>query len=170
MAGISRVAVVAAAEALGAGEVNVAQARVIVESLDALPDDLGDDLLVKAEAYLVEQAGSFGPRELRHLGRGVLEHLAPEIADEAEHRHRARQRVSDCALRRPGAAAPQLRPRTGADGPRFWPGAVVMMLVATMTAALVTAGGRSAWFRRASLERLLLFAVTLYLLPPAANN
>ena len=27
----------------------------------------------------------FGPRELRHLGRGVLEHLAPEVADEAEY-------------------------------------------------------------------------------------
>jgi len=28
----------------------------------------------------------------------------------------------------------------------FWPGAVVMMLVATVTAAFVTNGGRSAWF------------------------
>ena len=64
---------------------NLAQARVIVEALDALPDDLGDDLVVKAEAYLVEQAAVFGPRELRHLGRGVLEHLAPEVADEAEY-------------------------------------------------------------------------------------
>ena len=73
------------AGALGDGDLNLAQARVIVEALDALPDDLGDDLTVKAEAYLVEQAGSFGPRELRHLGRGVLEHLAPEIADEAEY-------------------------------------------------------------------------------------
>ena len=73
------------ADALGVGEVNLAQARVIVEALEALPEDLGDDLIVKAEAYLVEQAGSFGPRELRHLGRGVLEHLAPEIADEAEY-------------------------------------------------------------------------------------
>ena len=73
------------ADALGAGEVNLAQARVIVEAMEALPDELGDDLVVKAEAYLVEQAGSFGPRELRHLGRGVLEHLAPEIADEAEY-------------------------------------------------------------------------------------
>ena len=53
--------------------------------METLPEDLGDDLVVKAEAYLVEQAASFGPRELRHLGRGVLEHLAPEIADEAEH-------------------------------------------------------------------------------------
>ena len=73
------------AAALGAGDVNLAQARAIVESLDALPDDLGDDLTVKAESYLVEHAGVFGPRELRHLGRGVLEHLAPEIADEAEY-------------------------------------------------------------------------------------
>jgi hypothetical protein len=73
------------ADALGAGEVNVAQARVVVEALAALPDDLGDDLVSKAEAYLVEQAQVFGPRELRHLGRGVLEHLAPEVADEAEY-------------------------------------------------------------------------------------
>ncbi len=73
------------ADALGAGDLNLAQARVIVEALDALPDDLGDDLIVKAEAYLVEQAEVFGPRELRHLGRGVLEHLAPEVADEAEY-------------------------------------------------------------------------------------
>ena len=73
------------AEGLVAGEVNVARARVIVEVLDELPTDLGDDLRVKAEAYLVEQAEAFGPRELRHLGRGVLEHLAPEIADQAEY-------------------------------------------------------------------------------------
>jgi Ca2+:H+ antiporter len=29
---------------------------------------------------------------------------------------------------------------------QFWPGAVVMMLIATMTAFLVTNSGRSAWF------------------------
>ena len=75
---------------------------MIVEALDALPGDLGEDLAVKAEAYLVEQAQVFGPRELRRLGRGVLEHLAPEIADEAEyqrlldeeHRARAATRLS----------------------------------------------------------------------------
>jgi hypothetical protein len=73
------------ADALGAGDLNVAQARVIVEAMEALPEGLGDDLVAKAEAYLVEEAAVFGPRELRHLGRGVLEHLAPEIADEAEY-------------------------------------------------------------------------------------
>ena len=29
---------------------------------------------------------------------------------------------------------------------QFWPGAVVMMLIATMTASMLTSGGRSAWF------------------------
>src|SRR5215204_930435 len=94
------------ADALGAGDVNLAQARVIVEALDALPDELGDDLVVKAEAYLVEQAASFGPRELRHLGRGVLEHLAPEIADEADY-----QRLLAEETRARAATRLELRPR-----------------------------------------------------------
>ena len=94
------------ADALGAGDVNVAQARVIVEALDALPDELGDDLVVKAEAYLVEQAAVFGPRELRHLGRGVVEHLAPEVADEA-----AYQRLLAEETRAQAATRLELRPR-----------------------------------------------------------
>lgn len=72
------------ADALAAGAVNLAQTRAIVESLDALPDDLGADLSAKAEGFLVERAAALGPRELCNLGRGVLHHLAPEIADETE--------------------------------------------------------------------------------------
>jgi Ca2+:H+ antiporter len=50
---------------------------------------------------------------------------------------------------------------------QFWPGAVVMMLIATMTAALVTNSGRSAWFVGVLvLTVYLIFAMTLYLLPP----
>jgi Ca2+:H+ antiporter len=53
----------------------------------------------------------------------------------------------------------------------FWPGAVVMILVATLTAALVTNGGRSAWFVGALINIVyLVFAMTLYLLPPAAEH
>jgi Ca2+:H+ antiporter len=53
---------------------------------------------------------------------------------------------------------------------QFWPGAVVMMLFATLTAALVTNSGRSAWFVGVSvLVVYLIFAMTLYLLPPAAR-
>ena len=37
---------------------------------------------------------------------------------------------------------------------QFWPGAVVMMLIATLTAALVTNSGRSAWFPGAGVDGL----------------
>jgi Ca2+:H+ antiporter len=50
---------------------------------------------------------------------------------------------------------------------QFWPGAVVMMLIATLTASLVTNSGRSAWFVGVlTLMVYLIFAMTLYLLPP----
>jgi Ca2+:H+ antiporter len=50
---------------------------------------------------------------------------------------------------------------------QFWPGAVVMMLIATLTAALVTNSGRSAWFGGVLVLMVyLIFAMTLYLLPP----
>jgi Ca2+:H+ antiporter len=53
---------------------------------------------------------------------------------------------------------------------RFWPGAVVMMLIATLTAALVTNSGRSAWFVGVLVLMVyLIFALTLYLLPPGAR-
>ena len=49
----------------------------------------------------------------------------------------------------------------------FWPGAVVMMFIATLTATVVTSGGRSAWFVGVLLLAVyLVFAMTLYLLPP----
>jgi Ca2+:H+ antiporter len=51
---------------------------------------------------------------------------------------------------------------------RFWPSAVVMMFFATLTASLVTTGGRSAWFVGVLVIMVyLIFAMTLYLLPPA---
>ncbi len=50
---------------------------------------------------------------------------------------------------------------------QFWPGAVVMMIVATLTAVFVTNGGRSAWFVGVLLLMVyLIFAMTLYLMPP----
>jgi Ca2+:H+ antiporter len=50
---------------------------------------------------------------------------------------------------------------------QFWPGAVVMMLIATLTAAFVTVGGRSAWFVGVLVLMVyLIFAMTLYVLPP----
>jgi Ca2+:H+ antiporter len=53
---------------------------------------------------------------------------------------------------------------------QFWPGAVVMVLIATMTASLLTNSGRSAWFvGTLMLMVYAIFAMTLYLLPPRAQ-
>jgi Ca2+:H+ antiporter len=61
-------------------------------------------------------------------------------------------------------------------GPRpmdlqFWPGAVMMMLIATLAAALVTSSGRSTWFVGVFVLMVyLVFAMTLYLLPPRQSE
>src|SRR5215468_6067038 len=53
---------------------------------------------------------------------------------------------------------------------QFWPGAVVMVFVATLVAAFVTSSGRSAWFIGVLLLFVYaVFAVTLYMLPPQAQ-
>ena len=52
----------------------------------------------------------------------------------------------------------------------FWPGAVAMILIATTIACLVTSSGRSAWFLGVLLIMVyLIFAVTLYVVPPHAH-
>ena len=49
----------------------------------------------------------------------------------------------------------------------FWPGAVVMMLIATLTANQVAGNGRAAWFSGVLILGVyLVLAITLYLLPP----
>lgn len=50
---------------------------------------------------------------------------------------------------------------------QFWPGSVVMVLIATITAVLTAGNGRSAWFLGVMcLMVYAIFAMTLYLLPP----
>lgn len=81
------------------GRVNIEQARVIAQALDDLPADLEPEILVKAEAHLVAEAGHYGPDKLRILGRKVLEVVAPDVYDDQERRRledeerRARQRT-----------------------------------------------------------------------------
>ncbi len=71
--------------ALGQGEVNLAQASVIGHALDELPaEKVSAEELARAEAYLVAKAAEFGPRELRILGRRILDIVAPEIGEQHE--------------------------------------------------------------------------------------
>jgi Ca2+:H+ antiporter len=52
---------------------------------------------------------------------------------------------------------------------QFWPGAVAMMLIATLTASMVANTGRSAWFVGVLVMMVyFIFAMTLYLMPPQA--
>lgn len=92
-------------DALAAGRVNLDQARVILEAVEALPvEDLGPALVADAEAHLVGLADLDGdlrldPKALRIAGAKVLEVLAPDLAEEHE------RKALDDAERRAAATA-----------------------------------------------------------------
>ena len=53
---------------------------------------------------------------------------------------------------------------------QFWPGAVSMVMIATITACFITNSGRSAWFIGVLLLFIyLIFAMTLYVVPPGTH-
>jgi Ca2+:H+ antiporter len=53
---------------------------------------------------------------------------------------------------------------------QFWPGAISMIMLSTLTAFLFSSSGRSAWFVGALVVMVyLVFALALYLLPPTAQ-
>ena len=74
----------ALAEAMRDGAVTHAQAQVIHRAVEALPDSVDADTVVRAEAHLVQQAAEFGPKELGRIGRRILDVVAPEIAEAVE--------------------------------------------------------------------------------------
>jgi len=83
-----------------AGDVSVAQARVITRGLDDLPSSLGPDLAARAEETLVGLCDRHRPSELRRLAARILDVVAPDIAEaelakklEAEE-DRAREKAS----------------------------------------------------------------------------
>jgi Ca2+:H+ antiporter len=54
---------------------------------------------------------------------------------------------------------------------QFWPGAVTMVMISTVTATFVTNSGRSAWFIGALLIFIYaIFAMTLYMVPPGSQG
>jgi hypothetical protein len=87
------------AAGLRVGSVSSDQAHFIIRAVEALPDDLATDLVVKAEHLLISDAADFDPHHLQILGRRILEVVAPDIADAAEaaaleeQERRARQRT-----------------------------------------------------------------------------
>jgi hypothetical protein len=106
----------ALASGLRDGEVTVAQAQVIARALGDLPDEVPDDIVERAESVLVGHAASYGPRQLAHLGRRIIDVVAPEIAEAAEARRlaaleAAAQRATRLTLRRVGDGTTRLSGR-----------------------------------------------------------
>lgn len=73
-------ALLTAAEA--SGEVTGEQGSVIAHGLSLLPEDLGADVLARCEGTLVGLAASLDPGDLAQAVWRVLEHEAPERAEE----------------------------------------------------------------------------------------
>ncbi|MFC5729071.1 MULTISPECIES: HNH endonuclease signature motif containing protein [Nocardioides] len=110
--------------ALAQGRISVEHARVVVEALDALPDQIPGcstfesrtALVTRAEEHLVAQAQLFTPRELKVLGRRILEAVAPDAADAVEQalldkEERQALRETFLELGRRGDGTTQLRGR-----------------------------------------------------------
>jgi len=68
---------------MAAGAFTEAHARAIIDSLDALPDDVPVEVVSRAEVDLCELATKHQPAEIRILGKSILDNVAPEIAEEA---------------------------------------------------------------------------------------
>ncbi|MFL6061180.1 MAG: DUF222 domain-containing protein [Marmoricola sp.] len=72
---------------LASGGMNQAQAEVIVDALDALDlPRLDATVIADAETHLVALAQEFAPKQLRILGRRILDVVAPEIGEQQEAR------------------------------------------------------------------------------------
>ena len=110
--------------AVHAGQVSIAQARVITRCLDDLtavarehPDcAISPHVLARAEAKLIELAAKHTPSELRRLGEKILTTIAPDIAEETERRQleAAEKRASAATrlyLRRRGDGSTDLSAR-----------------------------------------------------------
>ncbi|GEP35390.1 hypothetical protein NSZ01_31580 [Nocardioides szechwanensis] len=78
-------------EALSAGDVLVDQARVIVDAVTALPDDVDADIKTQARDFLLEAARHYDARALRIQGRRILDVVAPEIGEAEEAKQLAKE-------------------------------------------------------------------------------
>jgi hypothetical protein len=76
------------ANAMAHGDVNLAQARAIVASLEQLPSRgefaVSPEQRLAAEQHLVGLAAHHDAKQLRYLGRHLFEVIAPELADQIE--------------------------------------------------------------------------------------
>jgi hypothetical protein len=69
------------ATALTSGELRTEQARVVVEAVDALPSHVEAETRGLAEQMLLQLAARHDARELRQIGKRILDVVAPEVGE-----------------------------------------------------------------------------------------
>ncbi|MDR7252305.1 hypothetical protein J2X46_001281 [Nocardioides sp. BE266] len=69
---------------LAAGRVRTEQARVVVEAVDALPATVSIETRADAEHALLDLARQHDARDLRQIGKRILDVVAPEIGESHE--------------------------------------------------------------------------------------
>src|SRR5690349_9768425 len=72
------------AHALASGDMRTDQARVIAAAVEDLPDAVEDWVPAAATRFLLDKAREHDAKDLRTLGRRVLEAVDPEAADADE--------------------------------------------------------------------------------------
>ena len=82
------------------GAVTIAQAAVIGEALDTLSSTGQHAHVPAARTALLDMAQRFGPHPLGRLGTRILDHIAPEVGEEAD--RKAMERQEKRARRRRG--------------------------------------------------------------------
>lgn len=73
-------------DALAAGAVTAEQARIITGTVCTVQAEAGAEAADKALHLLIDWASQFEPILLRRLAGRILDHVAPDVADEAERR------------------------------------------------------------------------------------
>ena len=71
----------AVASALSSGELRTEQARVVADAVDALPARVDDETRWRAETVLLGLARDHDARELRQIGKRILDVVAPEVGE-----------------------------------------------------------------------------------------
>jgi hypothetical protein len=87
-------------QGLAAGDYSTAHAAVITRAIADLPADLEPGLVDRAEKTLVEEAAHLTPKQLRQVGRHLLEVVAPEVVEADEKDRLDRQDAAAFALAR----------------------------------------------------------------------
>ena len=88
---------VCVATALTSGELRTEQARVIVEAVDALPSHVDAETRGLAETALLGLAARHDARDLRQIGKRILDVVAPEVGECHEESVLARQEARAAA-------------------------------------------------------------------------